>query len=497
MRRVIIIFCGLVLIAAIVGFVLIRQGGGREKPLPDGSFIRIEKVAFDKEEHFRLGGGLQKVKDAVTEFWRAHISHSPSPMGAGTSSWYMNTATHSNQPALYIYISRREPGKGYRSVDAQTAQLIDEDGCGFAPTQSGGWDDGKITTPSGPGGMRYSVGWFRFEAFPRRDQKFRFILHADNFGSQPASTHPGSVEFTVENPAPPPPAANWSVEPLPITRTWDKVSFALTHVKVETFGRSDYWSGHTMEPQYKLTEDGKPSTNWQAVSTELYDISGNFVAEQYSPLQSLCPREAAWKLSVRFFGSEKSGSASNAVWTLRGLAVPGPGVSTPINQSNILQGVLVTAGAFGGSGDFTYSNCIALKAGPSETEAANRTSAVSWPNSWLGKRSVTKPTFSLHTKTPHLVVDIGDLSDDQRFTACAVDDKGREYYGHKVYDAQDSRGVFYLVRYLSNWYESEGGFVIFDLPDDIKTVDLHLCVHTCHTAEFIFKPPQPGAPPGK
>jgi hypothetical protein len=489
MRRVIIIFCGIVLIAAIVGIVLIWQGGAREKPLPDGSLIRIEKVAFGKEEHFTLGGRLQKVKDAVEEFWRAHISHSPPAMGAGMSSWYMNTVMHTNQPALYIYISRRDPGKGYRSVDAQTAELIDEDGCGFASTQSGGWDDGKIAAPSGPGGMRYSVGWFRFEAFPRRDKKFRFILHADNYGSQPSSTPPGSVEFTVENPAPPPPAANWSVEPLPITRTWDKVSFALTSVNVENTRQFGYWDGNVIEPHYKITADGRASTNWQAVSTELYDISGNFVAEQYGPMRCLCPREPAWKLSVRFFGSEKSGSASNAVWILRGLAVPGPGVSIPINQSNILQGVLVTACAFGGPGDFAYSNGVALKAAVADTNRACQTAPLAWPRNWTGKRSVAKPSFSLLTKAQHLSVDIGDLSDDQRFTVCAVDDKGREYYGHKVYDAQDSHGV----PYLSNWYESEGGFLIFDLPADVKTVDLHFCVHTCRTAEFIFKPPQPGA----
>jgi hypothetical protein len=492
MRRVIVILCGILLIVAIVGILLIWQGGGREKPLADSSVIRIEKVAFGNEEYFALGGRLQKLKEAVEGFWHAHISHMPAPMRAGRSSWHTIPVMHTNQPALYVYISRRVPGEGYRNVDVQEAKLIDEDGCSFMPTQSGGWDDGRITTP-GPGGTRYSVGLFRFEAFPRHDKKFHFILYDDPFGVRPPSNQPGSVEFSIANPAPPPHGADWPAEPLPITRAQGKVSFILNDVRIVTNDNHGYWHGKAIEPHFAYTEDGQPSTNWQAVAKELYDASDNFVSGQNNTLICLCPREAAWKLRVRFFSSEQSGAASNAVWTIHDVAVPGEGVSTPINRSNVLQGVLVTAGAFGGSEDYTYSNGIALKAAPSKSKTGNNSSPIAWPRNWTGKRSVAKPTFSLHTKSPHLAVEIGDLGDDQRFTVCAVDDQGREYYGYKLHETRKEHGV----QYLSNWYESQGGFLLFDLPADVKTVDLHFCVHTCRTAEFIFKPPPPGASTGK
>jgi hypothetical protein len=86
------------------------------------------------------------------------------------------------------------------------------------------------------------------------------------------------------------------------------------------------------------------------------------------------------------------------------------------------------------------------------------------------------------------------LSDDQRLTVRAVDDQGREFYGHKVnywnYDPESGPGSP-PVPYIEPWQDSEGGFVILDLPADAKTVDLTLCIHTCRTAEFVFQPPQP------
>jgi hypothetical protein len=74
-----------------------------------------------------------------------------------------------------------------------------------------------------------------------------------------------------------------------------------------------------------------------------------------------------------------------------------------------------------------------------------------------------------------------------------VDDQGREVYGHKLnygsYDPESGPDSP-TTPYIEPWFESEGDFVILDLPKDAKTVDLTVCIHTCRTAEFVFKPPQ-------
>ena len=493
MRRIIIILSTLVIIT-VAGFLIFREGGGLEKPMPDGSIIRIEKLAFGKIEHVDPVGRLQKIKGAMMELWRKHVSHAAPPSRVGWSSWSLNAVTHPNEPALYLYLSRYVPRNGYRNVNADV-YLVDEDGCVFVPTQSGGWDDGLIRATGLRTGVQYSVGWYRFEAFPRRDRKFRLVVVDNPWGNVPGSGRSPPVELLVANPAPRPAAANWSVEPLPVTRTQGSVSFILSKVSFESNSPTGNFDDNakTMDTDFKVREEGRPSADWQAVSTELYDGSGNFINEdQQSYLyHSLCPREPAWKLKARFFGSKDSHAASNAVWTLHGLRVPGAGESVPVGQSNELQGVLVSVAAFGGAGDFTYSNRIALKAARSENKAPNMASIASM-NNWTGRHSIAKLTFNLHTKKPHLALEVGDLSDDQRFTACAADDRGQQYYAHKVgqyFAEKESR----WPNFLSNWNEAEGDFLILDLPGDAKTVDLILCVHTCRTAEFIFKPPQPVA----
>lgn len=506
MRRLLLILCGLVLLVACLGALIFRQSNRREQSLPDGSIIRIEKVAFSHEEHIALGGPFAKLKKAALQFWRAKFPGPKPPLvGSGMSSWWMNTITHSNEPALYIYISRRAPGSGYRSVDAQSAELVDEDGCVFTATQSGGFDDGLLSaTKSALGGSGYSIGWFRFEAFPRHDKKFRFRVYETQSGFGSPSPKDGFAEFTVANPAPPPKTAAWPVKALPVTLKQDNVSFILAKVAIKTdrigFPRPDSTWKH-LSAVYETTEDGQPSTNWQAIYKELYDGSGDFVTQQYSPLPPLCPRESAWKLRVKFFGSEKSRAASNAVWALTNLAVPAPGQYTVINQTRELQGVPVKVGTFGGSGDFTYSNIFALHGAPLDRPIEHESSTiVSWPKNWTGKRSLQRPTFSLQTRKPHLAIDLGELNDDQRLTVRAVDDQGREFYGHKVnywnYDPESGLGSPPLP-YLESWYESEGSFVILDLSKDSKTVDLTFCVHACRTAEFVFKPPQSAALPVK
>jgi hypothetical protein len=495
MRRFLIILCGFLAVALCLGWLLWSQAGSRDYTMPDGSIISVEKVGYGEQEHIYLSGTLDRLKAALPPSWQEMFPALKLP--AIGRSWHINAVTRTNEDALYIYISRRKPGQGYCAVGTdQFAQLVDEDGCAFVSAVSGGYDDGPFATttmPTGIPGMGTRVAWFRFEAFPRRDRKFRFLVSDFPQDRTPTSGPLNHAEFTVANPAPRPRIANWPVEPLPITRTQDRVSFILTNVTIKTndFGNMRHnLKSKAIQADYAFAEDGQPSTNWEALETDLYDSSSNFISGKSPYAGALCPRESAWKLRVKFFGGQQSRAGSNAVWTLRGVAVPGPGQFTLLDRSEKLQGVPVKAVTFGGAGNFTYSNNIALDGTPAVEPITNNYSAmISMPANWSGKHSIPQPAYSLHVNRPHLAVDIGDLSGDQRFTVRAVDDQGREFYGYKLRWRLPSAAKHDSVNFLDNWYDHEGNFLAFDLPADAKTVDLTFCVHTCRTAEFIFKPP--------
>ena len=496
MRRFVLILGGLVILGVCLGVFF--SGGSPERALPDGSIIRVEKITFAmaEDDEFVLGGIPGRVKVFARGLWRAVVSHSPpSPYNGSWSD--DDSALHTNLPALYIYISRRVPHVGYRTVESSTAFLIDEDGCVFQSAQTGGMDDGQIATAkTNRLGMNSDVGWFRFEAFPRRDRKFRFVVVAEGSpGGGPSSSNTPTAELLISNPVKPPPLAGWSVEPIPIRRDQDGVSFTLASVKLRTNSDPDTppaLLAKSVVPNFECAENGKPSTNWRGFIEELTDVSGNFatINDDDGVPFSLCVREAAWKLRVKFFGDGNSPLASNASWTLPRLTIPGPTNSVRLSLSNTLQGASIRLTAIGGAGNFTYSNAIVLQASP-VVEQSDVVSPIAWPPNWNGSNSVSKPTFRVSSRGPHLAIAVDNLTADQRLTVRAVDDHGRISYGRMF---GDPPGPNYLKDLTD---DSVGSFVFLDLPPDAKTVDLTFCVHTCRKAEFIFKPPERGVQPAK
>ena len=459
--------------------------------MSDGSVLRLEKVAYGNRENIQIGTLLDRLKQQLPQAW---VQRFTKPNSGNRSSWWNNTTTHTNNDALYIYISRRKGALGdFQDVGSVTAQLVDEDGCVFTETQSGGEDNGVLPpTPPGTmrGGMCSSLNWYRFEAFPRRQRKFKLRLY-DQQGQMMS-------EFTIRNPAPPPPpSTNWVVEPLPIARTNGDTTFTLTQLTIKSnanrFGAGRGWNPKSIKPKYEIIEGGQPSTNWQALDMELYDSTGNFASEMSPTERYLCPREPAWKLRVKFFASEEAKSASNATWTLRGIAVPDAGKFTWLTNAQDLFGVPIKAVTLAGPGDYVYRDEVPVQAGPLKDPLQKSSLQESWNNNG---RNSTMPTYTAHGLMHHLYVSIGAIDDDQRLTIRAIDNQGRIFYAHEWFawrptePAKSKPGrIYYLEKRYS---QQDAPFFVLDLPPDCKTVDLDFCVHNCFAPEFIFKPPEPG-----
>jgi hypothetical protein len=342
-------------------------------------------------------------------------------------------------------------------------------------------------TPARPRmGSGSSVGWFRFEAFPRHESKFRLRVFTDETNQ--------CAEFVVANPASPPVTAKWVTQPLPITNVIGDVSFSLTQLKVKTNAVLHKHFGYYgipvhLVPKYQMSEGGQPSTNWQALETELYDSSGNFASAMYGDLSCLSPRETAWKLRVKFFGSESSRAASNTTWTLPGLTVPEHGKFILLQTARDLQGVPIKAIAFAGVGDFAYSNNLPTAIDAADVPEAETSLKTSWNNNRYGSSEV----HTLHGRTPHLMLQVGKLTDDQRLTVRATDEQGRQYYAYQLHPYGNNpapREPAGKIRYLDRRYDQTlATFLALDLPVDAKMVDVTFCVHAATVVDFIFPPP--------
>jgi hypothetical protein len=504
MRRFLTIFCAVLLFAGSVMYLIHSRRFSREKALPDGSVIRIEEIAFAKDYTNNLKGPFDRLKYLVPAKVKGLLPSLFPPPG-GQSTWWQNSTIRTNQEALYVYMSRHDAAThGYMKIDwemSRAVELVDEHGCAFKATRCGGFDDGKFASGfsgAATGRPGSSIMWFRFEAFPREEKNLRLRVYDSSqfktfYGQDTNIAPPASVDFLVSNPAPPPKTADWQAQNLPVTQSFDKVSFALTNILLKTNRTFQFH----LAPKYEITEDGQPSTNWQALDTRIFDSSGNFAADNYGSGIFLCPHEPAWKLVTKFFGSEKSGAASNTAWTIHGLEIPAPGKTIALNGSNILQGITIKAITFAGPGEYTYSNGVPLEAaGLGGREETDYSRVISWPRNWNGRNSPEKPTFMVHSKKPHLAFDISELGDDQRLTIRVVDDLGREFYGHATWGgsyAASNANKRDKANYMDNFPDGQGTFASFDLPADSKTVDLTFCVHSCTTVEFVFKPPAAGS----
>jgi hypothetical protein len=473
-----------VLVIGCLLYMVFFRGDARERKLPDGSILRLQTVFYGKADGYRPNFP-ERMKSIVGQAWTKWVSKSSAASSSGSRNWYMNATTHVTNDALFLYFNRLDPVTGaYQDVGMQRAEILDEHGCVFLCTQSGGNDSGNTPTAVTPGrgGGGYAIGWFRFEAFPRHEKQFRMRLYDGA----------AFAEFVVLNPAfAPLRKTDWPIEKFPITRTNGNVAFTLKGIRVEHRPGDLSWGQlpDKIVPEYEVTEDGKPSQNWQALDIELYDSSGNFASEMTEGERYLCPHEGAWKLRVKFFGNEQTRYASNTTWTVRGIQVPEAGKYTNLNTSQVIDGITFKMKVFAGVGDFRYST------GGYITEASPLNKPLEKNKMEFGN----KPSFyyMVHGKTPHITVEYGRLDEDKRLTVRGTDDQGREFYGYEIFPwgSTNLKNVPGEVHYLGRRYGgSRPAWICFDLPPDSKKIDLTFCVHTCRIGEFIFKPPTETSP---
>ena len=449
--------------------------------LADGTVLRLEKVDYGKQPPYQLDAWRYWLL-SVIEHLPAWLSRNfPNLLWRGT--WSGGELPAPGEDALYISLTRRDASSG-KEVDTGLywAEILDEHGCHFISARAGG-----MTHHQNSPGPRYEVAWFAFQAFPRRQRQFRLRLY------EPRKTFVG--EFIVPNPAPAR-AADWKVEPLPITRRVGDMSFTLESISLQA---STNASGTNLDhiepapliaPQFTIRENGRPAKDWEAAETELFDSTGNQPSRWPFKGPFLCPFEPAWKLRVQFCGSETTHAGSNDCWNTSSLVLPAPGSFSAVTATQRSQNVTIRLIGLAGPGHTTYSNGVpaaARASRPLEKQDYSETSSGS------GSGGVMSWVSEIQTPIPHVALAVSGLGETQRISVRATDDQGRKSYATTwEWDFQADGFRENQNRYL-RLRDSASQLHILGLhvPADARKLTLTFCVHGVRTVEFVVQPPRP------
>jgi hypothetical protein len=202
----------------------------------------------------------------------------------------------------------------------------------FAYDEAGAACVGNSGMTYGNGGRQGNqVVGLRLDAFPRRQSKFFLRVQENSNGGQEVSDQ----KFVIRNPArgafP-----TWYPDSLPNTQEDDDVSVTLTKL---VLGANLPYTRNSDDPDdamnkgvqatFHAERNGKPVTNWQPVSIETSDATGNrihgFVTgndwngnDDVATYQwGLWPDEPVWK--VRFEFSQQSDFSPAELWTVQNI----------------------------------------------------------------------------------------------------------------------------------------------------------------------------------
>ena len=178
----------------------------------------------------------------------------------------------------------------------------------------------------------------QFDAFPRREGKL-YLRVQENYSS---GQEMADEKFVISNPAAKKSFEKWIPEPLPVTTKDDDLSVTLTKLVAGanmSYQRNqdnpDDAMNKAVQVAYHVERAGKPVANWQPVSVETTDATGNRTAMNYGPngnqvqwngdegtftyQYGLWPDEPAWK--VRMEMTQNSDFSTGEQWTAQNIPV--------------------------------------------------------------------------------------------------------------------------------------------------------------------------------
>jgi hypothetical protein len=225
---------------------------------------------------------------------------------------------------------------------------------------------GNFTTHYANTGRRNGndVVGIEFSAFPRRQGKFLVGVQENGNGGQEMSEQ----KFSISNPARGS-FTKWTAELLPATKEDDDLSVTLTKLASgadiainRNQDNPDDPVNKGVQAVFHVERNGKPVTNWEPVSAETSDATGNRVKvarigqngwqngwgnnawandeDTFAYQYALWPDEPAWKIKLEF--SQQSDFAANELWTVQNIPLqPSRQRDFAMNARNIQTNAIV------------------------------------------------------------------------------------------------------------------------------------------------------------
>jgi hypothetical protein len=276
--------------------------------------------------------------------------HAPPTVKAATTSTNRaparargNSFTTSND-TLVVWVRQEYDSKQYHGFQY------------YAYDKAGTACVGNFTTHYANTGRRNGndVVGIEFNAFPRRQGKFLVGVQEQSSGGQEISDQ----KYVISNPARGP-FTKWTAEPLPATKEDEDLSITMTKLTSGADIAINRNQDNPDDPVNKgvqavlhVERDGKPVTNWEPVSVETSDATGNRVKvarigqngwqngwgnnawandeDTFAYQWGLWPDETAWKIKFEF--SQQSDFAANELWTVQNIPLQ-PGRQQDFNNS--------------------------------------------------------------------------------------------------------------------------------------------------------------------
>ena len=272
----------------------------QKQHLPNGWHLELAKVTYGREHRFTKGTFGQQA-------WQTAVSLGKPPPVEPVALNYRRTAA--DEPRLWF----RWTGKAESLWDAWSAVALDEHGCSFLCSKCSGLQSlsNLLCAGSESPELKQKICAASLLSYPRRADHFRYALLR-------VGKPQDALTYQVDLP-PRPVTRSWIGSRCPVTARDQEATFVLTRLKVLP-DRPGYAEAH-----FRCFEAGKPSVNWRPDQVTVSDVTGNSVELMQSPLAdeltaelpTLCRRESAWKVRVRFIRKLPTRARAEFTWKAR------------------------------------------------------------------------------------------------------------------------------------------------------------------------------------